>query len=356
MNSRTVRFLSRSLERLAIFEQIRPGHQYSDAHLEHLNPDHPNNVYKSNDICVVDGRDLYEYMNAQDSLGKIHFGLRNWNYWKIVNMPVLTIGNCKFIFLSGNDEKDAAKIRMIDDHANVEPRCVPPTDLKIVTLDDGVTILDELNSEPKFGYDYESYGFPNDWYFKLVGVGLATLSKLRYIDFRYASSDAVRDTFDSKYKQFVLDNHQKFWCYNKAFEVNAFYRHAHVFVDVHDVMALCKCNNVTGTLKYTAQYYLRVGSWDDDLDVLDKMNAEVMKLAGEDRNFDFELGTKVTLPDTYAKLVALNQDFKLYNKYWWGPFAVFPTQLIGKYCTLDSFYTLMMAEVIGADYDYIQKL
>lgn len=300
-----------------------------------------------------------------------------------------------------------------------------------------------------FGMDYETNGlWRGDKYenIEAIGVGIATKDVGFYLELRDLDS-ADFERFKSLYRAFLDKHVENIWVFNINFEMMmtrkilgdwAIYdfKDADIFriIDGHQngyskkYVLDTRFKNAPQykeikvnreqywSLKYTAQHYLKVGSWDNDFEAIEsqldvifngfkpktihdfltnplignrihewvsegfiteveltktlnalcnskKVNSEesivecfpVKSQFLAPEIFSTILGCK-TLKDIYEhpywedlmdEYPAFMEEFKYWNenpKYTKNRFAIQPTEIVGKYCILDSYYTVMMAE------------
>jgi hypothetical protein len=184
-----------------------------------------------------------------------------------------------------------------------------------------------------FSLDFESDGLPMEVGFQPIGVSISVtkgkdpFNKLGpgsydnqldfsyYIDFRKIHAGTLNDdtklpeypevkaNFWEAFKDFMDKYYSFCWVYNCKFEINAFYvifskkwaeqylcrvpdnmnNEEPPFYEMQDAYALAICDDNKRSLKFSAQKYLGVPSWDDQLDV--QMD-EISKLFKTFKSFD----------------------------------------------------------------------
>lgn len=384
-------------------------------YLDYLSEDKIHDI--KNAVIMTESRKIYDHLNDLNKRGVIHFGMRSYNYLDVRNMDFVNMGNNFYLIISDIDIHEGKEfLKKFKYLATTDFNKVPILSFddntnKIVNIDEGIEVLDEFSNVSEIGYDYETKNFPTMDNFRIVGVGLSDGKNLnRYIDFRYYKDKEVKKKFIDKYIEFICDKHDTLWAFNKAFEMHAFYRLSGKVVDINDAMAMAKCDHTKGTLKYLAQYYLHIESWDDYQDfymndvenLMDKscdyenheilldvinfiwnkleiteLNKEIIDSLDNDKlsilydewkstsnkSIDFSKHKDIYLNNHMGLLrdsmnfpILLNnlknkwnQDFFMLKKYWGYSFATSPHELIGKYCPMDSFHTLHLKQRIAGE-------
>ena len=186
-----------------------------------------------------------------------------------------------------------------------------------------------------FGLDYETSGIPvNEPDVKIMGVGIAAeTGQAAYFDMEFISRTDYYDYFLAKYKEFLDITEDRIYTYNVGFECRATYLLFKKYYNFHDsaTLNILEGNNLKRySLKYTAMKALGVASWDDDFDYLLEKLPEVFE-GNED--VKKEIFNKFGEEDEFKRLMAESNN---------NPFASIPSSILGKYCMLDSFYTVML--------------
>jgi len=315
-------------------------------------------------LVLVTGRKAYDLIMHLHNDGFIHIGLRRWDYGQIVALPFLTIKKVRFVFIHANWEDGDSTNKKIEFFMSDKPERPSPDpvkDLEIVNVDDYPRIYNTLNSimgdDDGMGFDYESCGFPEQDVFQIVGAGYSNLTTAKYIDYRYYSSEDILEKFKKATLEFLGDHHNNLWVFNKSFENRATYRHVNKFLDFPDVRSLSKCDEMRGSLKFQAQYYLGCSSWDDDNEeYMDQYN----KILWHVKTFE-DLLQRVDDPDEKVRdevqyfikwIKESGQEEDIIRNYFGFPFAMSPKPVIGKYCCYDSYYTIKIRNEIRENNEY----
>lgn len=236
------------------------------------------------------------------------------------------------------------------------------------TLEEASRFLDWAEAQSPdtiWALDYEASGMPLDLYFELSGLSLCTIRLGAFIsltDIRRELGGPGNPKYINLLKRigkFLQDRMSKIWTYNMQYEFQVSYRM--LGVDLYDLCDSGVFNILDGyhlnkkySLKWTAQRILGVETWDTEFDkisdLVDSMLfTEVGKLKADKKKV-----LKVTQSDfkntpewkeicsRYPKYI---QEFeRLILEYWGNPFMCIPSDILGYYCNLDAFYTLMLYE------------
>lgn len=419
-------------------------------------------VELEDDTCYfLVGKDVWYYLR---DLHKCHIGLRSTNLdWQVPHLTPFSMGSSKFVLChSLTDEYAKNHLTYFFDDEVMKETVKPLSNSKTLSnYNDIIRALDWSINQDKgvyFGLDYETDGlYAYDRYDDLVviGVGLATLEYGFYLEFRYLTEDELLSV-KSKYKEFLDIHSSHCIVFNIDFELRitrlflgdwAIYEF--IDADVWRIMygdqigyskKLVPSNSKSGpnmveikvnrdqrwSLKYTAQKYLKVPSWDNEFEEIGTLLYPIFKGYGIDNIDDFltiepisniihglvdkglvsesEMSKRlkdlckfknyrsleslqnlfpeldeslVTELDSYIngtqdkerilshpnwkKFESTYPQFKdelrgLINnpRFHKNEFSLQPSELVGKYCILDSYYTLMI-HCKNMDIDYFNK-
>ena len=264
------------------------------------------------------------------------------------------------------DKSDTTVHRFIYESSYIKPEPVLKSYKIVRDVDEATGILSEWSSyEGYIGLDYETDGIPfENKKFKTMGVSIATKEgNAVYFDIQYmeeVSKDL--DKFLVAYKSFLDKVHRRVITYNSFFEIRVTYLLLRVVYQFQDASAL---NKIEGnqykrfSLKYTASRYLHVKSWDDDFEYLqDKLGTIYLgKKDKSDKHIvkprtmeDYEESKEWSfIKENYPEEI---DEFKLLMSRHWGKyFSSMPSNILGKYCCYDSFYTVLLREYASTKYD-----
>lgn len=294
-----------------------------------------------------------------------HFGIRNENYYdcsKLVRLSIEGGGFVKEIIdLPNQEEIDfffspefTTKVEFPDFRQEV-----------IHTYDRAMAFLEYIDSLPMdedLGFDYEGSGMPMEVDYELSGFSLSTTSFAGFVsltDIRHELGGADNE----KYKgllhylgQVLLKRQDHIMCFNIQYEWQA--SHRMLGVDLYNLCDVGAVNVIKGnhmkkySLKWTAQEVLGVNVWDTEFDriseLIDSMLFEVVGKLKAEKHKELKV-TKTDFEYTDEWKILMNrypgyeEEFKaLVLEYWGNPFMCIPSNILGYYCNLDAFYTLMI--------------
>lgn len=407
--------------------------------------------FGSNNAYFVVGKLSWYYIRDFHSS---HVGLRNTNLdWQIVHLKPFSMGTNKFVFChSIIDEhyKDHSSY-FFNDKKLLDTVSELKSSKILKDIDSIKKALNWAQNQPegtRFGLDYETNGlWRNHKYEDLlaIGVGISTKKVGFYIELRYLDEQDLNE-FKEFYKSFLDKHHSNTWVFNIDFEMivtrkllGSWAIYEFKDADVWRVIygdqigyskkkkeqksrygnpktVIEKVNrDQRWSLKYTAQKYLNVPSWDNDFEAIErklsiifegyklkevddfltnpilseelhrlyssedidsvKLTRLIKKLGNpkkltclqdildltdglnikEDKFRIALLGTKkkseivkhplwkeiITQYKTHEKeFLELLDDPRLVG----NQYAVQPSEIVGEYCILDSYYTVMIAE------------
>lgn len=303
--------------------------------------------------------------------GMYHFGVRNENYADCSKLPRLSIEGGAFVKCLV-DMPTQKEIQYFLSQAFTESRVFPGFRQAILhTYDEAMRFIDYMDNMPEgtnYGFDYEASGMPLDVWFELSGASLCTTTFGAFISF----TDIRRTTGPLEYRKlldrlgmFLVKRMSNVWVYNMQYEFQV--SHRMLGVDLYDLADASVINVLDGnhlkkfSLKWTGQYVLGVDTWDVDFDKLsDLFDSMYFETTGGKSKKSQTKTLKVT-PENYkdtpewAKICELYpgyvQEFELLiSEYWGCPFMNIPSDILGYYCNLDAFYTLMIYEERKSQY------
>lgn len=322
---------------------------------------------KEGDAVLLPGSGAFTYLREY-----YHYGVRSENYYDCSKLYRLSLSGGSFAMVTEKLPTDS------DIEVFVNPDFSATIDygwFKHKTLSDydsACRFLEWLNSCPadtNFGFDYEASGMPLDRWFELSGASVCTSEVGAFISF----TDIRRELGgpeDPKYKsllnelgKFLVARQSKVWTYNMQYEFQV--SHRMLGVDLYNLCDSSVFNVLDGyqlkkySLKWTANRLLGTTVWDTEFDYIsDTLDSMFFSTVGKGKNSEKVL--KVTrdnyksspewkeLESRYPEEIG---EFEtLINEYWAQPFMCIPSKILGHYCNLDSFYTLMMYERKKSEY------
>lgn len=215
----------------------------------------------------------------------------------------------------------------------------------------------------RFGYDFETcHGFPFDnQYFEPMGLGIADLDGIcAYFDIEYYRHCTDYYPYFLNYLKRFLDKHgDQVYTYNVGFELRVTYLMLHEMYPFQDAAAINKLEGDVAynlTLKYTAMRHCHVASWDDSFEEMQEYLGSLMNSPGQ--HFDLDTYNpnmrawtleNYDQSDDWAYLMEHygkeESEFRRLIKQSWGDcFGAIPSNILGKYCCQDAYYTLLIRQ------------
>jgi hypothetical protein len=296
-----------------------------------------------------------------------HFGIRNENYADCAMLERLSIEGGAFVkcVTKFPTKEDIFKFMSPDFTRKVEFTGFKQS--LIQTYEEAIKFIDYMDSlslDTNYGFDYETSGLAMDKVFYVSGASLVTLqigAFLSFTDIRHevGENSEAYNNFLKRLGEFLKKRMDHVWVYNMQFEFQV--SHRILGVDLYNLCDASVVNIMDGchlkkySLKWTAQRILGVNVWDTEFDrisdTIDKMMfVEVGKLKRDKHK------SLIVTPDNFEQTPEwkyLEQRYpddigemkSLMLEYWGMSFMVPSSRLLGYYCCLDSFHTLMLYEV-----------
>lgn len=311
------------------------------------------------DAAMLVGAEPFKYLKQY-----YHFGIRGENFHDCSKLYRLSLEGGAFVKqvveFPGKDEIAAF----------LSPEFTKPVEFPgfkwsvIKTYQGALEFLDYIDSLPldtDLGFDYETSGMPMEKQFAVSGLALSTTEFAGFIsltDIRHQVGEES-DEYKAVLKrlgEILVKRMKHLWAYNLQFEYQV--SHRLLGVDLYDLADAAVVNFLDGlhekhySLKWTAQRILGVEVWDSDFDrlsdLIQNMLLEEVGKLKKDKHLELKV-TPETFENTpewaeicqrYPKYV---EEFKsLILEYWGNQYMPIPSDILGKYCCLDSFYTLLI--------------
>lgn len=317
-------------------------------------------------IIIVYGYEAYQSIQGMHKDGQIHIGLRNFNYINIQEIPYVNINGHKVVFIKKVienyelpdgawtfDKLDLIYSEKIDLLGEVKlPKDIIYHGEEVLThfkawSQGKITESGKgFNPSQLYGIDYESYHFPQWLDFECIGVGISDFDEGFYYDFRYFTESQLKE-FSDLFGAFLEVYQKNFVAFNSGFEINATFRLTGKDVRFNDSRPLCIADEMKWSLKFGAQYYFGVPSWDDYNEELQELWKTIFKEIPESEDFlryvkegfPDEFESKSIWEDTLSKF---NVPLEIIERYYGNEWSVIDKDIMGHYCVLDSFYGLKL--------------
>lgn len=349
--------------------------------LKRLGPDILKETLKleSGDAAMLVGSRAFEMLREF-----YHFGIRSENYWDCSLLRRLGIEGGAFVKVYHEDDMPSKEdVEFFMSPQFCEKRQFPKFKYKIAkTCQEAYPALDYFYNLPvgtDIGFDYETSGKAMDAEFCITGAAFAlAYSNLQcavFISFQDIRKNNTPEEYEEMKKRFarILVKHQRgIWTFNLTYESSVSWREFGVELEMNDSSCF---NTIDGhhsknfSLKWTAQRLLGGG----DVYRLPGMY-EGPGIEPWDSEFDFleETIGRMYYTDVYVKgkkkpvgkqLICNEYDFQI-SPYWkkicqrypdyvdefkqlvlenfGNPFLNMPSDILGKYCCLDAFYTVLI--------------
>ena len=337
--------------------------------LENMNPDDLRNLLTlgDTDAAMLVGSGGYKFFFEKTGL---HAGVRSENWFDCSKLDRLSVEGGSFVKVQANfPTEDEISIFM-------DPRFSNHVDFswfqsKVIHDFEGtitfLTWLDSLPQEQYYGFDYEASGMALDKWFEISGAALCTQMYggfISFTDLRHTCTEEQYSFVCREFARFIEKRQDHLVTYNMQYEQAVSHR---VFgVDLYNLVDASVYNVIEGnhlkkySLKWTAQKYLHATVWDTEFDrisdLVDSMLFEEVGKLKADRHKELRV-TQQNFDQTpeWAELMARYPGYEaefraLILEYWGNPFMCIPSEILGKYCNLDAFYTLMIHEAIAPKY------
>lgn len=313
-----------------------------------------------------------------------HYGIRGENYWDCSQLRRLGIEGGAFIKVYHEDDFPSPEdISFFMSPEFCQKRTWPSFKYKIVkTYEESKPFLDYFYSLPigtEIGFDYEASGREFDKEFCITGaalaLGYANLCMSVFFSFQDIRKNDTPENYENLKKEFarILVKHQRgIWTFNLTYETQVTWREFGVeceFCDASVYNVLDGLHSKNYSLKWTVQRLLGGGDvyhlpkvyegpgiepWDTDFDKLEdalgrmyyinvyqkgkkKPIGKTLKCSEYDYQIQPEWREICSLYPGYI------EEFKtLIEENFGNPFLNMPSDILGKYCCLDSFYTILI--------------
>lgn len=227
--------------------------------------------------------------------------------------------------------------------------------------------LDSLPESQFYGFDYEASGMALDKWFEISGASLCTQRYggfISFTDIRHTALTSEYKDLCQRFGKFIEKRQSHLITYNMQYEQAV--SHRMFGVDLYNLMDASVYNVIEGnhlkkySLKWTAQKYLHATVWDTEFDrisdLIDSMLFEIVGKLKADKHKVLKV-TQQNFDQTpeWAELMSRYPQYEsefraLILEYWGNAFMCIPSDILGKYCNLDAFYTLMIHEAISPRY------
>lgn len=333
---------------------------YTIQYLESLSEDEKNSILNlgHGDAALLVKGGPFKYLQE-----RYHFGVRSENYFDCTKLRRLSIEGGAFVKCV-DKLPDPYQIQDFLSSDFTIPRVFSWFKQKVLhTYQEAMKFLDWIDKLPldeDLGLDYEASGMPLDKVFYISGASICNVRYAGFISFTDIRRTATSTEYANLLYRFgdILQRRMShIWTYNMQYEFQV--SHRELGVDLYNLCDASVVNVLDGdhlkkfSLKWTGQKVLDgVEVWDADFDRLsDLMDSMFFEVVGKLKK-DKKKVIKVT-PQNYQDTPEWKEICRLYpshideferliQEYWGFPFMCIPSDILGYYCNLDSFYTLMI--------------
>lgn len=333
---------------------------YTIQYLESLSEDEKNSILNlgHGDAALLVKGGPFKYLQE-----RYHFGVRSENYFDCTKLRRLSIEGGAFVKCV-DKLPDSYQIQDFLSSDFTIPRVFSWFKQKVLhTYQEAMKFLDWIDKLPldeDLGLDYEASGMPLDKVFYISGASICNVRYAGFISFTDIRRTATSTEYANLLHRFgdILQRRMShIWTYNMQYEFQV--SHRELGVDLYNLCDASVVNVLDGdhlkkfSLKWTGQKVLDgVEVWDADFDRLsDLMDSMFFEVVGKLKK-DKKKVVKVT-PQNYQDTPEWKEICRLYpshideferliQEYWEFPFMCIPSDILGYYCNLDSFYTLMI--------------
>lgn len=316
------------------------------------------------DAALLVGGEPFKYLRQF-----YHYGIRNENYADCAKLRRLSIEGGAFLKCTLDIPEPDVVADFLSEGFTVHRDFSWFKQKVIHTFEEAMIMIDYMDSLPEdtnYGFDYEASGFSNEIDFEISGASISTISYAGFISFTDIRHQVLNSTPEKyqtllqRLRDFLEKRQDHIWVFNLQYE----YQVSHRMLNGVDLYNLCDAgvfNVLDGnhllkkySLKWTANMILQSTVWDTEFDrisdLIDSMLFEVVGKLKKDKHKELKV-TKENYKETpewkelckrYPNYI---QEFEqLILEYWGNPFMCIPSDILGYYCNLDSFYTLMIYE------------
>ena len=322
------------------------------------------------DTAMVVGGEAFNYLKQF-----YHFGVRSENYYDCAKLYRLSIEGGAFIKVLAQAPRDQEELNRVFSEW-FDPNFTTPITYNsyrtkvLHTYEEVDTFMSWLEKQPKdtdFGFDFEASGMPLEIQYEMSGVSICTErcgGFISFTDLRHLNQPQLYQKLIKRIAKWVMKRQDHIWVYNQQYEFQVLHRMFHIIA--YNLCDASVINVIDGyhldkkySLKWTAQRVLGATVWDTEFDrisdLVEKMLYEevpdgksktktisVFKTTVTPQNFD----KTPEFQELVSRYPNYEQEFKdLILEYWGNKFMVIPSDILGYYCNLDAFYTLMIAKV-----------
>lgn len=301
-----------------------------------------------------------------------HFGIRSENYYDCSKLRRLSIEGGAFVKEVLDIPTDEEINEFLDPDFTKKVEFPGFKQYIIHTYQDAISFLDTIDSLPldtDLGFDYEASGMPLDIWFEISGASIATENYSGFISFTDIRHQVGKESSEYQYLlkrlgEILVKRMSHVWAYNMQYEFQV--SHRMLGVDLYNLCDASVVNTMDGnhmkkySLKWTGQNVLEVNTWDVEFDkISDLIDSMLFTEEGKLKKDKHQVlkvdQTNFDQTPEWAELIRRYPQYEsefrsLILEYWGNAFMCIPSEILGYYCNLDAFYTLMIYKKRQNDY------
>ena len=301
-----------------------------------------------------------------------HFGIRSENYYDCSKLRRLSIEGGAFVKEVLDIPTDEEVNDFLDPDFTKKVEFPGFKQYIIHTYQDAISFLDTIDSLPldtDLGFDYEASGMPLDVWFEISGASIATENYSGFISFTDIRHQVGKESSEYQYLlkrlgEILVKRMSHVWAYNMQYEFQV--SHRMLGVDLYNLCDASVVNTMDGnhmkkySLKWTGQNVLEVNTWDVEFDkISDLIDSMLFTEEGKLKKDKHQVlkvdQTNFDQTPEWAELIRRYPQYEsefrsLILEYWGNAFMCIPSEILGYYCNLDAFYTLMIYKKRQNDY------
>lgn len=320
------------------------------------------------DTAMVVGGEAFNYLKQF-----YHFGVRSENYYDCSKLFRLSIEGGAFIKVLAQPPRDNEELNQVFTDwfsADFTKHIAYGLKHKIVrtyaAADKFMSWLEKCPDTEEFGFDFEASGMPLEINYEMSGLSICTDTYggfISFTDLRHLNRPDLYADLLKRIATWVMKRQDHIWTFNQQYEFQVLHRMFKIVpINLCDAGVI---NVLDGyhlekkySLKWTAQRVLRATVWDTEFDKISeivermwflevpdgKSKTKTILVPREDIN-----KTNFTQTPEYQELIIrypkYAQEFHdLILEYWGNKYMIIPSDILGYYCNLDAYYTLMIAK------------
>lgn len=321
----------------------------------------------NSDAAMLVGSGGYKFFFEKTGL---HAGVRSENWFDCSKLDRLSVEGGCFVKVQA-DFPTPDEIRIFMDPTFTNHVDFSWFQSKIIhDFEGAIKFIDWLDSLPEtqdYAADVEASGMATEKEFEWSGLSICTQmfgGFISFTDIRHTASPEQYQYLLSRLGKFIQKRMSHVWTYNMQYEFMVFHRM--LGIDAYNICDASVYNVLDGyhikkySLKWTAQRVLHATVWDTEFDWISDKVADMLFTVEGKLKKDKHRVLKVT-PENFeqtqewAEICARYPDYvdefrSLMLEYFGNEFMPMPSDILGTYCNLDAFYTLMIHEARKGSY------